>query len=120
MKIFKSFTGSLLIPILVIFIFSLSVSSCKVERITMLKDIPDTTTVRYIPLPRYTAPVVRTDDILNIIIQVLDPQYNTILNQGNLTVSSGALAGSTSTQQAVVSGYLVSKDGYVHMPYFGI
>src|SRR4051794_26643533 len=119
MKISKSLTGSLLILPLVIFIFSLLIPSCKVERITMLKDIPDTTTVRYIPLPSYTAPVIRTDDILNITIQVLDPQYNTILNQGNLTMTSGAVASSTSTQQAVISGYLVSKDGYVHMPYIG-
>jgi polysaccharide export outer membrane protein len=120
MKIYKSFTGSLLILISVIFTFLLSVSSCKVERITMLKDIPDTTTLRYVPLPSYTAPVIRPDDILNIIIQVLDPQYNTILNQGNLTMSSGTVTGgAVSPQQAVVSGYLVSKDGYVHMPYIG-
>jgi len=119
MKISKSFTVSLLISTLVIFIFSLSISSCKVERITMLKDIPDTTTLRYIPLSGYTAPVIRPDDILNITIQVLDPQYNNILNQGNLTMSSGAVTGTNSTQQAVVSGYLVNKDGYVHMPYIG-
>src|SRR6476620_5158991 len=119
MKFFKSFTGALLILTLIIFIFS-SVCSCKVERITMLKDIPDTTLLRYVPLPSYTAPVIRTDDILNIVIQVLDPQYNTILNQGNLTMSSGAVTGGSATpQQAVVSGYLVSKDGYVHMPYIG-
>jgi polysaccharide export outer membrane protein len=119
MKIFKSLPGTLLIPILVIFIFSLSMSSCKVERITMLKDIPDTATLRYVPLPSYTAPVIRPDDILNIVIQVLDPQYNVILNQGNLTMSSGALSGGTTSPQALVSGYLVSKDGYVHMPYIG-
>jgi polysaccharide export outer membrane protein len=120
MKIFKSFTGFLLIPILLIFIFLFSMSSCKVERITMLKDIPDTASLRYVRLPSYTAPVIRPDDILNIVIQVLDPQYNTILNQGNLAMSSGAVAGGSATpQQAVVSGYLVSKDGYVHMPYIG-
>src|SRR4051794_34469500 len=120
MKIFRSFTaGSLLILSLVVFIF-FSTSSCKVERITMLKDIPDTTTLRYVPLSSYTAPVIRPDDILNIIIQVLDPQYNTLLNQGNLNMISGAVTGgSTSQQQAVVSGYLVSKDGYVYMPYIG-
>jgi len=119
MKIFKSLTGSLSILTLAIFIF-FSMSSCKVERITMLKDIPDTATLKYVPLPSYTAPVIQSDDILNIIIQVLDPQYNTLLNQGNLAMISGAVAGgATSQQQAVVSGYLVSKDGYVHMPYIG-
>src|SRR5436190_24065208 len=105
MKIFKSLTGSLSILTLAIFIF-FSMSSCKVERITMLKDIPDTATLKYVPLPTYTAPVIQSDDILNIIIQVLDPQYNTLLNQGNLAMISGAVAGgATSQQQAVVSGY---------------
>jgi polysaccharide export outer membrane protein len=120
MKILKSFTSSLLISILIIFIFSFSMSSCRVDRIAMLKDIPDTTTLKYVPLPSYTPPVVRSDDILNIVIQTLDPQANAILNQGNLPVSSGAVAGSSiSPQQSVVSGYLVTKDGYVHMPYIG-
>src|SRR5437868_3089249 len=120
MKIFKSFPDSLLISTSAIVVFFLSMSSCKVERITILKDIPDTTSVRYVPLPSYTAPVIEPDDILNIVIQVLDQQYNAVLNQGNLTMSSGALTGgSTSSQQALVSGYLVSKDGYVHMPYIG-
>src|SRR6476659_3614959 len=119
MKIFKSFTSFLLVLTFAIFTF-FSTPSCKVERITMLKDVPDTATLKYIPLPSYTAPVIRPDDILNIIIQVLDPQYNTLLNQGNLAMVSGAVAGgTTSPQQAVISGYLVSKDGYVHMPYVG-
>src|SRR4051794_8699765 len=103
MKISRSVTSSLLISTLVIFTFLLLMSSCKVERITMLRDIPDTTTLRYVTLSGYTPPVIRPDDILNIVIQVLDPQYNTLLNQGNLTVNSGALTGSTSSQQAVVS-----------------
>jgi polysaccharide export outer membrane protein len=73
-----------------------------------------------VALPSYTPPVIQSDDILNIVIQTLDPQANAILNQGNLPVSSGALTGSsTSSQQAVISGYLVTKDGYIHMPYIG-
>jgi len=120
MKILKSPYSSLLIPTLVIFILSLSISSCRVDRIAMLKDIPDTATLKYVALPSYTPPVIQSDDILNIVIQTLDPQANAILNQGNLPVSSGALTGSsTSSQQAVISGYLVTKDGYIHMPYIG-
>jgi len=120
MKILKSPYSSLLIPTLVIFILSLSISSCRVDRIAMLKDIPDTATLKYVALPSYTPPIIQSDDILNIVIQTLDPQANAILNQGNLPVSSGALTGSsTSSQQAVISGYLVTKDGYIHMPYIG-
>jgi polysaccharide export outer membrane protein len=125
MKLLKSFTKSLLIPCSVIFALSFSISSCRTERIAMLKDIPDTASVRYVALPTFTSPIVRPDDILNIVIQTLDPQANNILNQGNLPVNSGAVGSGTSgasgggSQQAVVSGYLVTKDGYIRMPYIG-
>jgi len=123
MKILRSLTESLLIPFFVLVVFSLSISSCRTERIAMLKDIPDTASVRYIPLPNYTPPVVQSDDILNIVIQTLDPQANTILNQGNLPINSGAVTGgnisSASSQQSVVAGYLVTKDGHIRMPYIG-
>jgi polysaccharide export outer membrane protein len=113
-------TSSLLFTLLMIFFSSLFFSACKTERIAILKDIPDSTTVRYVPLAKYSSPVVRVDDILNIVIQTLDPQANTILNQGNLPATSGAVSGSSLTSsQAVVSGYLVGKDGSVHMPYIG-
>ena len=120
MKKLKLYTKSLLFTGLVVYFFSLLFTSCKTERIAILKDIPDTTSVRYLPLAKYSSPVVRVDDILNIVIQTLDPQANSILNQGNLPASSGAVSGgSSSASQAVVSGYLVGKDGSVHMPYIG-
>jgi polysaccharide export outer membrane protein len=64
-------------------------------------------------LPRQ--PPCTPDDVLNITIQTLDPSANSILNQGNLPVNSGAVSGvdnnNNSTTQAVVSGYLVNKGG---------
>ena len=118
MKILKPLTDSLLIPAFVIFLFSALISSCTTERIAILKDIPDNTTVKYLPLATYTAPVVNSDDILNIVIQTLDLQANNILNQGNLPVNSGAVSGS-SGNQSTVSGYLVNKAGYIHLAYIG-
>jgi polysaccharide export outer membrane protein len=122
MKILKTFTKPLFISCSVIFILFFSMSSCRTERIAMLKDIPDTASVRYVTLPTFTSPVVRPDDILNIVIQTLDPQANGILNQGNLPVNSGAVNSGTNgagSQQAVVAGYLVTKDGSIRMPYIG-
>lgn len=122
MKILKFPINSLHTLFLVIAILPLLTSSCRTDRIAMLKDIPDTASVRYVPLPSYTAPVVRPDDILNIVIQTLDPQANTILNEGNLPINSGAVsggAGASGGQQSVVAGYLVTKEGYVRMPYIG-
>jgi polysaccharide export outer membrane protein len=66
------------------------------------------------------AATVHPDDVLNITIQTLDANANTILNQGNLPMSSGAVTGTGNTvTQAVVAGYLVDKDGFVHLPYIG-
>ncbi len=100
--------------------------SCTPQRISYFQDIPDSANinnVKYITLPAFTPPVVHSDDILNIIVQTLDPQANMILNQGNLPIQSGVTsvnpnAPATNSQQAV-SGYLVNKDGYIFMPYIG-
>ena len=120
----KSLTRFLLLPCSVIFVLSFFMTSCRTERIAMLKDISDTATVRYVSLPNFISPVVKSDDIINIVIQTLDPQANSILNQGNLPVNSGAISGNpisanSSSSQAVISGYLVTKDGYIRMPYIG-
>ena len=118
MKILKSLTGKLLIPVTIILFLSSTITSCRVDRIAILKDVPDTVSVRYYPLSPSASPVVQVDDILNIAIQTLDPQANAMLNQGNLPVNSGAVS-SGSTQQAAVSGYLVGKDGVIRLPYIG-
>ncbi|HRI19608.1 MAG TPA: polysaccharide biosynthesis/export family protein [Panacibacter sp.] len=118
MKILKPIYGSLFFTVSVIVLFSVSISSCHIERIAILKDIPDTTTLKYVPLSSFSSPVVKTDDILNIIVQTLDVQANSILNQGNLPVNSGAVSGTSGTQSSV-TGYLVGKNGSISMPYIG-
>lgn len=118
MKIFKALNLSLILSSLsLLFLMSLQ-TSCTTERIAMLKDIPDTTSLRYYSLAPYTPPIVKPDDILNIVIQTLDPQANAILNQGNLPVNSGAVSGGN-LNQTVIAGYLVNRSGFVHMPYIG-
>jgi len=105
-----------------IFLFFIHLVSCKVERVAYFKDVPDSTTVRKIlQSAPIEAALVHPDDVLNITIQTLDPAANSILNQGNLPMTSGAVTGSYNsfTTQAIISGYLVDKDGYVHMPYVG-
>lgn len=107
------------------FIIFINIVSCKTERVAYFKDVPDSANIKKVlqTIPTEQA-TVRADDVLNINIQTLDPAANTILNQGNLPVNSGAVTGGTSnnngnTTQAVISGYLVNKDGYVHLPYIG-
>lgn len=117
MKIFKSLNFPLFLSCLSLIVL-LTQSSCSIERIAILKDIPDTASLRYYQLAPYTAPIVKPDDILNIVIQTLDAQANSILNQGNLPVNSGAVSGGN-LNQTVIAGYLVNRNGLVHMPYIG-
>jgi len=90
--------------------------------VAYFKDVPDSAAAKKVlqsvPLE---AAIVHPDDVLNITIQTLDPNANTVLNQGNLPITSGAVTSSNpnSTTQAVISGYLVDKDGFVHLPYVG-
>jgi polysaccharide export outer membrane protein len=93
-----------------------------VQRVAYFKDVPDSTTAKKVmqTIPPTAAPV-RIDDVLNINIQTLDAQANAVLNQGNLPLNSGAVTGmgERNPSQSIVSGYLVDKDGYVHLPYIG-
>ncbi len=101
-----------------------NLTSCKVERTAYFQDVPDSVTTKKIlqTIPPAQSAIVRSDDVLNITIQTLDPNANNILNQGNLPVNSGAVTNSNNSNtstQAVIAGYLVNKDGYVHLPYVG-
>ncbi|HRH60011.1 MAG TPA: polysaccharide biosynthesis/export family protein, partial [Chitinophagaceae bacterium] len=120
MRILRLFSGRNLVRVFMVSMITVSLFSCKVERIAILKDIPDTASVRYVSMQNFTPPVVKPDDILNITIQTLDLQANQILNQGNLPILSGAVnSGTQNGQQSAVTGYLISKEGDVHMPYIG-
>ncbi len=98
-----------------------SLFSCKVQRVGYFRDIPDSTTAgaKFLAAVSPQAPVVNSDDVLNITIQTLDPTANTVLNQGNLPINSGAVTGNGNLNQAAIAGYLVDKSGYVHLPYIG-
>jgi len=85
-----------------------------------LQDIPDSLSQsKIINTATYTPPTIRPDDILNITIQTIDLSANQILNQGNLPVMTGAVASNNSSSQSTIAGYLVSKEGFIHMPYIG-
>jgi polysaccharide biosynthesis/export protein len=104
------------------FILLMNLTSCRIERMAYFKDVPDSTKAsKVLQSVAPVAAVVRPDDLLNINIQTLDPQANSILNQGNLPLNSGAVTGPNerNTTQSIISGYLVDKDGYVHLPYIG-
>ena len=103
-----------------VMVLSVGLFSCNVPRSAYFMDIPDSVSQKTIQSVPTTAPFVNPDDVLNITIQTLDPTANTVLNQGNLAINSGAVTGTgQNLAQAAISGYLVDRDGYVHLPYIG-
>ena len=115
-------TASRLLIYSLAFLFFINLVSCEVQRVAYFQDVKDSTTAKKILQTITPAPaVVRIDDVLNITIQTLDPQANSVLNQGNLPINSGAVSGmgERNASQSTVAGYLVDKDGYVHLPYIG-
>lgn len=121
MKVHQGLSLRRLLTVVALAALVAGIPSCKTERIAIMKDIPDTSRiVRFVPMQNAAAPVIKSDDILNIVIQVLDEKANAILNQGNQSIVSGAVNGGTSgATQTSVAGYLVSKTGNIHMPYIG-
>lgn len=106
---------------LAILVFAVSLlSSCNVPRSAYFMDISDSVVKKTVQSFPGNAPIVNSDDVLNITIQTLDPTANTVLNQGNLAINSGAITGSgQNLSQAAVAGYLIDRDGFVHLPYIG-
>ncbi len=98
-------------------LFSVLLFSCRPQRLAYFKDLPDTARVRYVNTSSFTSPVVHPDDILNIVIQTLDPAANQVLNEGNLPVLSGSASSTTGT--STIAGYLVGKEGTISLPYIG-
>lgn len=115
-------TASRLLIYSLVSLLFLSLYSCEVQRVAYFQDVKDSTTAKKV-LQTVTpsAAFVRIDDVLNITIQTLDPSANSVLNQGNLNINSGAVSGmgDRNANQSTVAGYLVDKDGYVHLPYIG-
>lgn len=101
-------------------VLSIGLFSCNVPRSAYFMDIPDSVSQKTLQSVQTSAPLVNPDDVLNITIQTLDPTANTVLNQGNLPINSGAITGSgQNLSQAAVAGYLVDRNGYIHLPYIG-
>ncbi len=92
-------------------------TSCA-PRIAYFKDLPRDTlkTPRIFTLNAFSSPTVKTDDILNITIETIDPTSNRLLNEGNQPILAGAASNSNGVE-AAIQGYLVNKDGYIKMPY---
>jgi len=101
-------------PLVLLLLFS----SCSVKKIVYFNDLPADTTRILKQAAAFTEPVIQSDDILSITIQTLDPTTAAVANQAVAVQAVGA-SSATNVGSQVISGFLVDKDGYVHMALIG-
>lgn len=99
-------------------ILAITCTSCRsYKNIPYFTDFPDTTYRTSVQTQAFKSPVIKSDDLLNITIQTIDPEITVLLNSANsVTQTVGAAA---SPQAQTVSGYLVDKNGEVELPFVG-
>ncbi len=66
----------------------------------------------------FTEPVIQADDLLSVTIQTIDPTTAAVANQAVAIQAVGA-SSATMTGNQVISGFLVDKDGFIHMALIG-
>src|SRR5690606_26068879 len=97
------------LPLLLLLVFS----SCSVKKIVYFNDLPADTTRILKQAAAFTEPVIQTDDILDITIKTLDPTTAAVANQATAVQTGGQ------NFNQLISGFLVDKEGYVHMTLLG-
>ncbi|MGF7038042.1 polysaccharide biosynthesis/export family protein [Mucilaginibacter lappiensis] len=101
---------------LAIVLISTLFSCGSVKNVKYLGDIPDSAKMVERVTAQYVEPVISADDILSITIQTIDPTNTSTANQGEAmpVVGSGSQGGT-----ALITGYLVDKNGEVSFPLIG-
>lgn len=86
-------------------------------------DIPDSLALQDIPTATYQEPVIQSDDMLYIAIQLQDPTAGTNVNQLNNPTANPLLSTSNFNPMGVSAaqntGYLVDRNGEVTIPIMG-
>lgn len=109
-------------------IFLLVLQSCETyKNVPYFKDVSDSARIS-VATSAFHELTIQTGDILNVNIQTIDPQGNTIFNQAPVSVASPLLSSSISglaglaagaTTQTVPTGYTVYNDGVIELPMIG-
>ncbi|PVH25593.1 polysaccharide biosynthesis/export family protein [Sphingobacterium corticibacter] len=99
-------------------LFTILLGSCSVKNVVYFKDLPSDTLKVIKSAADFSEPIIQSDDLLSITVQTLDPTTSNIANQTEAIQAVGASSASNVGNQ-VISGFLVDKDGYVHMTLLG-
>ena len=102
-----------------LFIISLSFCACgNYKKIAYFRDLQDSAKSQTISTIAYKELIIKSDDILSVTIQTIDPQNASSINQVTTApVVEQALG--TSTEGAPVMGYLVDREGNIELPMLG-
>ena len=75
----------------------------------------DSLKVHEVDLPKFSEPLIQTDDILSITVQTIDPAASVAVNQ-----TPAAASVSSTDYTGPLSGFLVDKKGEVEIPMLGV
>lgn len=110
---------------------SLTLFSCSsTKKVKYFQDIPDSGQVKTIAKAEYKELLLQPGDILNVIIETIDPLATTTVNSGNIMNNStssvgNGVAGALTTlsganqQLQPVTGYQLDKEGNIEIPIIG-
>lgn len=110
------------LPLLIVLII-FSLSSCSTnKKITYFRDIPDSIFqgARNINTSAFTEPVIQSNDILQVSILSLDPQFNNLLTSGSsVAFPVQPTSSSLPSVAAPIGGLLVDNKGMIELPVIG-
>lgn len=92
--------------------------SCSVKKIIYFNDLPTDSLQIFKEAAAFAEPIIQPDDILNITIQTLDPATSAVVNQ-TIAVQAVGASSAAAVGNQLISGFLVDKDGYIHMSMIG-
>ena len=118
MKKINMLTPRQLMLLLPIFLLLLGSSCTSVKKTVYFNDLAVNNPRVVQEAALFTEPVIQSDDILNVTVQTIDPTTSAVANQAVAVQAVGA-SSATNMGNQVISGFLVDKDGYIHMSLLG-
>lgn len=103
-------------------LIALSVGFCSCgnyKKITYFRDLQDSSKAQSIEEYPFKELKIKSDDILAITIQTIDPVNATSVNQITSTPVAGISLGTANSSSTEISGFLVDKDGVIELPMLG-
>jgi len=119
MTIFNSYSRRQGLYCLLLLCATFLFSNCSVKKIVYFNDLPVDTLQVVKMASTFQEPTIQRDDILNISIHTLDPTTSVVANQSMAVQAIGASSAGGNVGNQSITGFLVDKDGYIHMALLG-